>query len=373
MGPHRIINSFHAEEISRNQSANDVRCDYSEGEWVPTKREPLYDGATCADTIKPGQNCMAYGRPDRGYLYWKWRPDRCDLPPFEPAAFLGLLENRHVAFVGDSLARNQLESLLCMTSAAAKPRLLHTSGGDNKFRKWRIPSRNLTFSIYWSPFLVKGIEKDGERNYNTLFLDSVNEIWAADLEGFDFLVLSVGHWFLHSAVYYYNDTVLGCHYCENHTETGFYNVFGRALTTSLEAIIERKREKMDVFLTTFSPAHFEGEWDKMGACSRTTPFRENEKVLEGMNEEMRRVGVESVEGAKIRARELGNFYVRFQVLDVSRMALLRPDGHPGPYMNPNPFASGVGEKVQNDCVHWCLPGPIDSWNEILFDLIKRRG
>ncbi|KAL6518067.1 Xyloglucan O-acetyltransferase 1 [Orobanche minor] len=91
-----------------------------------------------------------------------------------------------------------------------------------------------------------------------------------------------------------------------------------------------------------------------------------------MNEEMRRVGVERVEEARVRARELGNLKVRFEALDVSKMAFMRPDGHPGPYMNPYPFANGVADRVQNDCVHWCLPGPIDAWNDIFFDLIITR-
>ncbi|CAN0925583.1 Xyloglucan O-acetyltransferase 1 [Linum grandiflorum] len=50
---------------------------------------------------------------------------------------------------------------------------------------------------------------------------------------------------------------------------------------------------------------------------------------------------------------------------------MRPDGHPGAYMHPFPFANGVRERVQNDCVHWCLPGPVDTWNEILLQVMKR--
>ncbi|KAL1556716.1 protein ALTERED XYLOGLUCAN 4 [Salvia divinorum] len=341
-------------------------CDYTEGEWVPTEAAPLYNGSTCA-TIKNGQNCMAYGRPDRDFLFWRWRPSHCDLPSFSPSAFLRLVSNKHVAFVGDSLARNQLESLLCMIASAAEPHLVYTSGEDNKFRRWIFPSHNATFSIYWSPFLVKGIEKSAEKNFNQLFLESANEIWAKDLKDLDILVFSAGHWFLHSAVYYQNGDVLGCHYCENHTEIGFYDVFGKALKTAFESVIERGRE-MDVILTTFTPAHFEGDWDKLGACAKTAPYKEGEKILEGMNEEMRRAGVERVQEARARARDSK---VRFRVLDVSKIALLRPDGHPGPYMNPYPFANGVGEHVQNDCVHWCLPGPVDAWNQILLDLISR--
>ncbi|KAL6518066.1 hypothetical protein OROMI_033767 [Orobanche minor] len=41
-----------------------------------------------------------------------------------------------------------------------------------------------------------------------------------------------------------------CHYCENHTEIGFYDVFGKALKTAFEAIIREREKEMDVMLTT---------------------------------------------------------------------------------------------------------------------------
>jgi hypothetical protein len=84
---------------------------------------------------------------------------------------------------------------------------------------------------------------------------------------------------------------------------------------------------------------------------------------------MRQVEVEEVEAAKMNSVQLEKF--RLEALDVSKLSLMRPDGHPGPYMHPFPFAYGVAERVQNDCVHWCLPGPIDTWNEILLEVIKK--
>ena len=65
--------------------------------------------------------------------------------------------------------------------------------------------------------------------------------------------------------------------------------------------------------------------------------------------------------------------VMFEVLDVTKLAAMRPDGHPGPYMNRDPFAHGALERMQTDCLHFCLPGPVDTFNEILQQiLIKRR-
>jgi hypothetical protein len=88
-----------------------------------------------------------------------------------------------------------------------------------------------------------------------------------------------------------------------------------------------------------------------------------------VDDEIRKIEMEEVESAKAKMKQFGG--VRFEVLDVTKLALLRPDGHPSAYMNPFPFANGVSKYVQNDCVHWCLPGPIDTWNEIFLEIMKK--
>ncbi|XWS68960.1 hypothetical protein CRYUN_Cryun04dG0138400 [Craigia yunnanensis] len=354
--------------------ADEIPCDYTNGRWVYDKMEPLYNGTTCG-TIKDGQNCISHGRPDLGYLYWKWQPSQCKLPRFDPNNFFHLLSNKHIAFVGDSMARNQLESLLCMLATASNPNLVYRDGEDNKFRRWYFASHNITISVYWSPFLVRGVEKSKTGpDHNELYVDTVDERWGADLDHIDMIVLSIGHWFLHPAVYYEGGSVLGCHYCPglNHTEIGFYGVMRKAIKAALETIIERNGandSRIDVFLTTFSPSHFEGEWDKAGACPKTKPYKEGEKMLEGMDADVRAIEVEEMETAKVNANQFEG--LRLEILDVTKLSLMRPDGHPGPYMYPFPFANGVQEHVQNDCVHWCLPGPIDTWNQILLEVIRR--
>jgi hypothetical protein len=59
---------------------------------------------------------MKNGRPDMGYLHWKWQPEECDLPRIDAAAFLKAMRDKSMYFVGDSLARNQFQSLLCLLS-----------------------------------------------------------------------------------------------------------------------------------------------------------------------------------------------------------------------------------------------------------------
>ncbi|KAG9440343.1 hypothetical protein H6P81_020508 [Aristolochia fimbriata] len=351
-------------------------CNYAVGQWVPDVSGPLYSGTSCS-TIKDGQNCMAHGRPDTGYLNWRWQPEKCDLPRFDPFAFLGLLRNKHLAFVGDSLARNQLESLMCLVATASDPTLVYRDGEENKFRRWHVLSHNVTVSLFWSPFLVKRIEKSASSGQNRVYVDAIDERWASEIPRIDVVVFSIGHWFLTPGIYFEKGSVLGCHYCpgQNHTEIGFYDVYRKAIKTALKGVAERsssssaaaeeEERSRRVIVTTFSPSHFEGEWDKLGACGRKEPYGAGEKAVEGMEAEMRKIVVEE---ASAIAASRG---VRVEVVDVTGLSLLRPDGHPGPYMYKDPFANGVGERVQNDCVHWCLPGPVDTWNEIMLELMKR--
>ncbi|KAL4185442.1 hypothetical protein AMTRI_Chr10g230700 [Amborella trichopoda] len=354
------------------KEAETPSCDIFDGKWVADPSPPLYNGTTCS-TIKENQNCMANGRPDTGYLHWKWLPsDGCSLPKFNPSGFLSLFQNKNLAFVGDSMSRNQLESLLCLLSSfSPSPQLLY-SDTEKKFRRWRFNSHNLTVSVYWSPFLVHGDEKSSAFNYNKLYLHKVDEKWLKELDQMDMVVISAGHWFLHPALYTERDELLGCHYCPdlNLTEVGFYGVYRKALMAALKGIAERESFKGLTVLRTFSPAHFEGEWDKAGACPKKAPFEERERALEGMDKEMREIQVEEAESVKKKWPEFGK---RLLVLDVTKLALMRPDGHPGPYMNPFPFINGgeKRERVQNDCVHWCLPGPVDTWNRLLLEMVTR--
>jgi hypothetical protein len=353
-------------------------CDYSDGEWVPDARSPLYNGTSCG-TIKDGQNCMAHGRPDTGYLYWRWRPRRCDLPAFSPEAFLSWLRNKHLAFVGDSLARNQAESLLCLlASRSAAPELVYRDGEENRFRRFVFREHNATVSVFWSPFLVKVAEKAeraGGVRHNNVFLDAFDERWMSQLGALDAAVLSVGHWFLLPGIYHDGGSVVGCHDCAelNHTETDFFGVFKTAIYRTLAEVTRRHGDaagRKVVALTTFSPAHFEGDWDKAGACPKKRPYRNGEKELGYTESEMRRTVVEAVQAAA-NAAGAGSG-LRFTALDVTTLANLRPDGHPGPYMHKDPFAGGgAGGRVQNDCVHWCMPGPVDTFNEILLQNILR--
>lgn len=88
-------------------------CDLYNGEWYYDSEGPLYTNNTCP-ILSQTQNCQGNGRPDKEYENWRWRPFNCELPKFNATKFLELMSGKTITFVGDSVARNQMESLLCI-------------------------------------------------------------------------------------------------------------------------------------------------------------------------------------------------------------------------------------------------------------------
>ncbi|KAK7316233.1 hypothetical protein VNO77_35097 [Canavalia gladiata] len=91
------------------------KCDIFSGEWVPNPEAPYYTNTTCWE-IHEHQNCMKHGRPDSDFMKWRWKPNECELPLFNPFQFLQIVKGKSMAFVGDSLARNQMQSMICLLS-----------------------------------------------------------------------------------------------------------------------------------------------------------------------------------------------------------------------------------------------------------------
>lgn len=89
------------------------QCNIFEGKWIENHSEPLYQNETCP-FLSQGQNCPGNGRSDSGYLNWKWKPTECELTRFDGLAFLELMRGKTLAFIGDSVTRNQYEALMCM-------------------------------------------------------------------------------------------------------------------------------------------------------------------------------------------------------------------------------------------------------------------
>ncbi|MCO5559342.1 hypothetical protein L7F22_012940 [Adiantum nelumboides] len=345
-------------------------CNIWKGDWIPHPDGPAYTNTSC-HLIQEHQNCMKNGRPDLGFLYWRWKPHNCELPLFDAKAYLDIVAGKKWAFIGDSIARNHFQSFLCSLAQVEVPDCTFNDGVDRNVY-WHFKSFNFTLVILWAPFLVKGTEDEAEgyaQGIEKLHLDVVDESWAPSLHNYDYIVLSSGQWFLKTSVYFVENKLVGCHYCPtlNITEVGFYYAYRVALRTVFDFLISSNYKGV-VFFRTFTPDHFEnGRWDNGGNCTRTVPFESKSTVLEGMTSEMYKIQLEEYGKTLQRSAE---YSFKLRIVDTIHASLLRPDAHPGPYRHFQPFAHDKHAKVQNDCLHWCLPGAIDTWSAMLLDVLK---
>lgn len=346
------------------------KCDLFTGDWIPNPSGPVYTNESC-QLIETHQNCMKNGRPDSAYLYWRWSPRDCELPQFDPYRFLELMRNKTWALIGDSITRNHVQSLLCILSKVEQPDHVYHDKGY-KSRRWVFPSYNFTISVLWSPFLVEAAIFEDMNGVSTseveLHLDQLDKKWVDQYQNLNYMIISTGKWFLKNTIYYENGTVVGCHSCSNKnlTELGFHFAYQKALSFVFNFIVTSKHKGMILFRTA-TPDHFEsGEWFSGGVCPKAEPVKEGEIEFKGLHSILRDIELEEFAKAEKKAQENG---VNLKLLDLSKISLLRPDGHPGPYRFFYPFASDKNATVQNDCLHWCLPGPIDSWNDVIMEMV----
>ncbi|KAK4426294.1 protein trichome birefringence-like 19 [Sesamum alatum] len=359
------ISRNNAREMVRSRLLDEDQCDMFTGEWVPNPNGPYYTNETCS-AIQQHQNCIKFGRPDREFLKWRWKPDDCELPLFDPNQFLELVRGKSIAFVGDSVARNHMQSLICLLSRVAIPVDLAAPLDQN--RRYEYREHDFNVSIFWAPYLVRTekTDPDDEKRPFKLYLDEFDEHWTTQIGLFDYVIISAGHWFFRPTYFYLNNRLSGCLYCPESDVSHLtaYFSYRRAFRTAFRAINAANYNGV-TFLRTYAPSHFEGApWDKGGDCARKRPYRRNETVLEDYGLEMYLIQLEELRIAQKAGRRRGG---KFRLFDATKSMLLRPDGHPSKYGHW-PVAN---QTIPNDCVHWCLPGPIDAWNDFLQELLKR--
>ncbi|KAK8531716.1 hypothetical protein V6N12_053179 [Hibiscus sabdariffa] len=168
------------------------RCDFSVGKWVYDQSYPLYD-SNCP-YLSTAVTCQRNGRPDSGYEKWKWKPSGCSLPRFDALKFLGKMRRKRIMLVGDSIMRNQWESLVCLVQGVIPTghKKVTYNGPSMAFHALDFET-SIEFS--WAPLLVE--LKKGPGNKRILHLDLIEEN-ARYWRGADVLVFDSAHWWTHS-------------------------------------------------------------------------------------------------------------------------------------------------------------------------------
>lgn len=383
--PQEITNRSGDEDESRiaagraNVTAPDpqVECDLFTGSWVYDESYVLYLPGECSFS-STDFNCIRNGRKDGKYPRWRWQPRDCDLPRFNASEFLEKLRGKRLVYVGDSINRNQWESMLCMLRRAVPEgggSFRATNGG--KTVAYVIHAYNCSVELSWAPFLVRQhkipapINATGNaaaKESETLQIDTMDEL-AEDWKRADILVFNTGHWWTHpepnKGINYFEEGGLVHPHME---EPVAFEKALRTWATWVDANIDPLHTQ--VFFRSYSPVHFNGRmWGKKegGGC-----FNESEPIAELEEAEGRRTSDMERVWAAGRVME-GVKKVSVKFVNITWISLHRKDAHVSVYNNRDDnskrIAANKNDYSKADCSHWCLPGLPDVWNHLLSALI----
>ena len=274
------------------------------------------------------------------------------------------MRHKTLAFVGDSLGREQFQSMMCIVTGGknspevedvgwkygiVKASTPFTPGGS----AYRFPGTNTTILFYWSATLsqLEPLMNTTKSSGYALHLDRPADFLKTHLHSFDTLVLNTGHHW-NTVKFRRNRWKLYEHGKPARKGRLTAKKLSHARDSKLHSMarwVESelvRRPRMNVFLRTMSPVHFvNGDWNTGGRCDNTVPLSGGGEVSQDRSSDL--PAESAVNGTRLK------------LLDITAISQLRSEGH----------ISNHSVRVQRavyDCLHWCLPGIPDMWNELLF-------
>ncbi|XP_024027209.1 protein trichome birefringence-like 13 [Morus notabilis] len=357
-------NQFHKAEASDQPGIPTGSCDYSDGTWIydPSAGSARYDN-TCKEIFK-GWNCISGDKSNaRDLIKWRWKPTQCELPPFDPISFLRTYRDTSIGFIGDSLNRNMFVSLFCsLKSVSSEVKKWRPVGADRGFTFLRY---NLTVAYHRTNLLARYgrwsanangsvLEALGYKEGYRVDVDIPEGTWANAPSFHDILIFNTGHWWW--APSKFDPVKSPMLFFENgqpvippvSPDAGLDMV----LKHMVKYVAKNMRPGAIKFFRTQSPRHFEGgDWDQGGTCPRLKPLSaEQVEELFSLQNNGTNVETRLVNQHLFKALKRSNFHI----LDISHLSEFRADAHP----------STAGGKKHDDCMHWCLPGITDTWNDL---------
>nr|GMC76168.1 protein trichome birefringence-like 14 [Ipomoea batatas]GMC77583.1 protein trichome birefringence-like 14 [Ipomoea batatas] len=349
----------HRENLTTHPEKKD--CNFAKGKWIKDDNRPLYSGFGCKQWLSSMWACRLTQRTDFEYEKLRWKPKDCEMEEFTGSEFLKRMENKTLAFIGDSLGRQQFQSLMCMITGGEERTDVLNVGHEYGLVKargavrpdgwaYRFPSTNSTILYYWSASLC-GLTpinpKDRATEY-AMHLDRPPAFLSRFLPNFDVVVLNTGHHWNRGKINA-NRWVMYVGGKPN-TNRKIADIAG-AKNFTIYSIVKwmnsqlPKYPGLKAFYRTISPRHFfNGDWNTGGTCDNTTPHSALE-VLQDESSDSSAAG--AVKGTNVK------------LLDITAMSQLRDEGHISRY-------SIKATPGMQDCLHWCMPGIPDTWNEMLF-------
>ncbi|KAF6144070.1 hypothetical protein GIB67_007531 [Kingdonia uniflora] len=209
VAPIGTTNTLQNNKTEINKKASGLKqkeCNYAKGKWVEDNRRPLYSGFGCKQWLSEMWACRLTQRLDFSYERFRWQPNNCEMPEFEVLSFLKRMQNKTIALVGDSLGRQQFQSLMCMATGGewmadvidvGKEYDLVKARGAIRPDGWayRFTTTNTTILYYWSASLCD-LEPLNITNPATdwaMHLDRPPSFLTRYIHRFDVLILNTGH------------------------------------------------------------------------------------------------------------------------------------------------------------------------------------
>ncbi|XP_037493990.1 protein trichome birefringence-like 41 isoform X2 [Jatropha curcas] len=162
-------------------------CDFFTGTWVIDSSYPLYNSSICP-FIEREFSCEKNGRSDLLYTKYKWQPFGCDLQRLDGVDFLERFRGKSIMYVGDSLSRNQWQSLTCMIHSSV-PNAQYTIAREGDVSIFTFTDYEVKVMLDRNVYLVDVVRENIGR---VLKLNSIegSKLW----KGIDMLIFNTWHW-----------------------------------------------------------------------------------------------------------------------------------------------------------------------------------
>ncbi|KAG2237604.1 hypothetical protein INT48_004507 [Thamnidium elegans] len=324
---------------------------FNQGRWIydpidiesPTNQTQFAKAAGYHCLKKFAHRCFRRGKDEslraKQIMDYRWQPETCRSIELNPKVLAEHFREHPILFVGDSITQLQFESLACLLGEHfpnRHPPKSNLNGGNTKIKVNELAAVDReTSSLAYirsdyllrlddykviSPFEDVGSQLGNGENYP----------WVHALDRFDYIVLNTGpHW--HPNI----------QWGPNQSEQELLAAFKKAMSAVLDYLKNNVKSHQKVWIRTTPYGH--------ASCSQFKEPQVNPFAPTG------RTG----EYEWHLFQEFDNIWkhlladdedTRFDIFDISTLSNQRGDAH---------------SKPDADCLHTCIPGPVDTWNKLL--------